>query len=106
MKSGSVYDQMTCSERRVADYLKSLGITWSYEHPVFVWDEQSRPRVWTPDFYLNQFGIYIEVCGSHLFDYQYRRRIYQKNGHLVIFLHLYKHSERWIYHFSDYLHFF
>lgn len=40
---------MTRSEREVADLLKNLGIRWSYEHPVFVWDENKRPRVWAPD---------------------------------------------------------
>jgi len=35
---------------------------------VFVWDGDGRPRVWTPDFYLTQFGIYLEVCGSKEFD--------------------------------------
>jgi hypothetical protein len=55
---------MTKSEKEVADLLKEMGIKWSYEHPVFVWDENGRPRVWAPDFYLIPFGVYIEVCGS------------------------------------------
>jgi hypothetical protein len=58
MLKGYVYDQMTKSEREVADHLKSLGIKWSFEHPVFVWDDNKRPRVWAPDFYLTHFGIY------------------------------------------------
>ena len=81
---------MTRSEREVAELLKNLGIKWSYEQPVFVWDENKRPRVWAPDFYLVPFGVYIEVCGSSSFDYDYRKTIYQKNGYNVIFLHLYK----------------
>jgi hypothetical protein len=60
---------MTNAERKVANELKELGILWSFEQPVFVWDENKRPRVWTPDFYLKHFGIYIEVCGSEQFDY-------------------------------------
>ena len=91
----SIYDKMTRSEREVADLLKNLGIKWSYEHPVFVWDENKRPRVWAPDFYLIPFGIYVEVCGSEDFDYEYRRQIFNKNGHRVIFLHLYKETNRW-----------
>ena len=64
----SVYERMTRAEKEVAELLKDLGIKWSYEHPVFVWDENKRPRVWAPDFYLSQFDIYIEVCGSNKFD--------------------------------------
>ena len=103
MRKESVYDQMTKSEREVAELLKKLGIKWSYEHPVFVWDENKRPRVWAPDFYLIPFGIYIEVCGSSSFDYEYRRKIFDKNGYRVIFLHLYKKSNRWRYHLICYL---
>ena len=60
---------MTKSEKEVANVLKEFGIQWSFEQPVFVWDENKRPRVWAPDFYLKAFGIYVEVCGSEKFDY-------------------------------------
>ena len=50
MKKDSVYDQMTKSEKEVANFLKDLGILWLYEQPVFVWDENKRLRVWAPDF--------------------------------------------------------
>ena len=106
MKQGSIYDKMTRSEREVAELLKTLGIRWSYEHPVFVWDENKRPRVWAPDFFLVPFGVYIEVCGSKNFDYDYRKTIYQKNGYNVIFLHLYKTSNKWKNHFLHYLKLF
>ena len=101
MKNISVYGQMTRAEREVAEVLKDLGIKWSYEHPVFVWDENKRPRVWAPDFYLIPFGIYVEVCGSENFDYEYRRNIYDHNGYGVIFLHLYKETNRWKEHFIN-----
>ncbi len=94
---------MTRSEKEVAELLKDLGIKWSYEHPVFVWDENKRPRVWAPDFYLVHFGVYLEVCGSEKFDYNYRRKIYDNNGYDVIFLHLYKEKDKWIYHLINYL---
>ena len=102
----SIYDKMTKSEREVADLLKKMGIKWSYEHLVFVWDENKRPRVWAPDFYLIPLGIYIEVCGSENFNYEYRRRIFDKNGHKVIFLHLFKVSNKWKYHLIKYLKLF
>ena len=103
MQKASIYDQMTKSEKEVAELLKDLGIKWSYEQPVFVWDENKRPRVWAPDFYLIPFGIYVEVCGSSSFDYEYRRKIFDKNGYRVIFLHLYKEEYKWKSHFMNYL---
>lgn len=97
---------MTKAEREVAELLKEMGIKWNYEHPVFVWDENKRPRVWAPDFYLSQFGIYIEVCGSINFDYEYRKKIFDQNGYRVIFLHLYKNEEKWFHHLIYYLKLF
>jgi len=106
MNKDSIYNQMTRSEKEVAELLKHLGIRWSYEHPVFVWDENKRPRVWAPDFYLIPFGIYLEVCGSEQFDYEYRKKILDENGHMVIFLHLYKDKKKWKKHLFSYLEFF
>jgi hypothetical protein len=106
MQKESIYDRMTKAEKEVAMILKKLNIQWAFEQPVFVWDENKRPRVWAPDFYLVHFGIYIEVCGSEKFDYEYRRRIFDKNGYRVIFLHLYKETNRWKNHLLKYLRFF
>jgi len=97
---------MTNYEKEVAGLLKNFGIRWSYEHPIFVWDENKRPRVWAPDFYLVPFGIYIEVCGSENFNYEYRRKIFDKNGYRVIFLHLYKESNKCMNYFINYLQIF
>jgi len=103
MEKESVYEKMTSAEKEVADLLKEMGIKWRYEQPVFVWDENNRPRVWAPDFYLISFGVYIEVCGSKKFDYEYRRRILDKNGIRVIFLHVYKDKRKWKNHLTSYL---
>jgi hypothetical protein len=94
---------MTNAEKEVAKLLKELGIFWNYEKPVYVQDDHNRPRVWTPDFFLVHFGVYVEVCGSKDFDYDYRRRIFDNNGYKVIFLHLYKDSSRWREHLFDYM---
>lgn len=106
MHNESVYDRMTRSEKEVADVLKNLGIRWTFEQPVFIWDENDRPRVWAPDFYLIHFGIYIEVCGSEKFDYEYRRKIFDRNGYRVIFVHLYKDEMKWRRHLLQYLYIF
>ena len=99
----SIYNNMTRCEKEVAEVLKDLGIKWAFEQPVFVWDEDKRPRVWAPDFYLISFGVYVEVCGSSSFDYEYRRKILDKNGIKVIFLHVFKNKTKWKYHLMYYL---
>jgi len=91
----SIYADMEESEKLVSAYLRELDIWWIYESPVFVYDEKDRPRVWTPDFYLPKIGMYVEVCGSEKFNYEYRERIYKKNGYPVIFVHFYKKEEKW-----------
>jgi hypothetical protein len=91
----SVFSDMGDSEKEVAEYLMKLGLYWIYESPVFVYDDKERPRVWTPDFYIPKLGIFIEVCGSEKFDYEYREKIYHKNGFYVIFIHVYKEREKW-----------
>jgi len=91
----SVYADMEKSEKLVASYLRELDLWWIYEFPVFVYDEKDRPRVWTPDFYLPKLGMYVEVCGSEKFNYEYREKIYKKNGYHVVFVHFYKKEEEW-----------
>jgi len=90
-----MYHDMKESERQVSEYLSKLDLHWIYQFPVFVYDDKKRPRVWTPDFYIPQLGMYLEVAGSKEFDYEYRRKIYEENGIPVIFIHFYKDKERW-----------
>jgi len=91
----SVYADMKHSEKQVAKFLRELDLWWVYEFPVFVYDEKNRPRVWTPDFYIPKLGMYIEVCGSRDFNYEYREKIYHKNEYHVIFVHFYKERKKW-----------
>ena len=94
--TGSIYSGMTDLEKNFAEFLKQeLNFWWWYEYPVFVYDEKDRPRVWTPDFYSPKLGMFIEVCGSTDFDYEYREKIYKKNGHNVIFVQTYKEKSFW-----------
>ena len=86
---------MTNAEKKVADCLQELGLWWWYEFPVFIYDEKERPRVWTPDFYIPKLGMYIEVCGKKREDYEFRERIFKKNGYHIVFLHLYKKESMW-----------
>ena len=83
----SVYENMSNAEHAVCAHLKQLGLWWHYEQPVFVYDHMERPRVWTPDFYIPELGIYIEVMGSRqLSNYDFREKIYLLNRIPIIFL--------------------
>jgi hypothetical protein len=97
MKPNSIYSDMTLAEKEVAEFLRKIDIWWQYEQPVYVLDDKERPRVWTPDFYLPELGIYIEVCGSKRFGYEYREKIYKKNKISVIFIHKFKSKKDWHY---------
>ncbi len=95
MMKDSIYKDMKDSEKKVADYLRELDLWWIYESPLFLYDENERPRVWTPDFYIPKLGMYVEVCGADLESYQYRKTVYKKNQINVIFLQLYKEEKKW-----------
>jgi hypothetical protein len=96
MPGKEFYKDMEKSEIVVAGYLNDMGFDWYYEHPLFVYDEKDRPRVWTPDFYIPSLQLHLEVCGAKDFDYEYRKQIYEKNDVPVVFLHLYKDREEWL----------
>lgn len=94
-------EKMTNSEKEVAQFLDLMGVEWAFEYPVFLKDDKERPRLWTPDFYLPEIDVFVEVCGSEDFDYEYRRKMYDKNKVCVVFVHKYKESEKWQEHFKD-----
>ena len=100
VKTRSVYEKMTESEREVARFLDKKGLWWEFEFPVFVYEENNRPRLWTPDFYIPKLGLFAEVCGSEKYDYEYRRKVFNKNKIHVVFLHYYKNPTKWISHFK------
>ena len=39
------FEGMTETEKRVALYLNELNLQWFYEAPVFLYDNEDRPRV-------------------------------------------------------------
>jgi hypothetical protein len=88
-------EHMTKTEKEVAIFLDKLGLNWSYETPVFLWDNENRPRVWTPDFYLPRIGVHIEVWNSGEATPEYRERAYRRNGINVVFVHTYKEESQW-----------
>lgn len=85
------------TEKNVAQYLKEKDVRWKYEFPVIVEDEDKKLRVWYPDFYLPDLGLFVEVCGSEKDkDEKYRREcIYKENDIAVVFLHYWKSDFKW-----------
>ena len=90
---------MSEPERVVAEFLRDeLKIWWRYESPIFVYDEKDRPRLWTPDFFLPNLGMFVEVVGSeknwedNRQNYQYRKKIFKSNDCHVIFVHFWKQN--------------
>ena len=92
MNFNSVYDNMTSAELKVSDYINQLGLWWQYEQPVFVFDDKQRPRVWTPDFYIPELGMYIEVAGNREWNYEFREKVYELNRIPVIFVSIQSHK--------------
>jgi hypothetical protein len=87
--------ERTIQETRVEQFLNELGLHTDFESPVFITDDKKRPRVWSPDFFLPELGIYIEVCGAKRRAYKYRREIYQDNKIPVIFVKTYFEEKSW-----------
>jgi len=88
-------ENMTNAEKEVAEFLDKLYIWKKYEFPLYLLDDDDRPRLWSPDFWLPKLGIYVEVCGTEDINYDYREEVYDKNGFKVIFVHYYKEPEMW-----------
>ena len=78
------------SEKLIADWLFRTGIRYAYEQPVF--DPRGR-RVGVPDFYLPDFGVYVEYWGLVGADGGYEKRMarkierYLRNGVRVVSLY-------------------
>lgn len=87
MRQQSVYDEMSEAEAMVASYINYLGFWWNYEQPVYISDDKDRPRIFVPDFYIPEIGIYVEVIGhKHIRDYDRTAMLYRKNNTPIIFV--------------------
>jgi hypothetical protein len=96
MMNGSVYEKMTQGEKQTSDFLTALGIFWRFHHPVTIYDEENLQRIYYPDFFLPQFGAYIEVCGAKREDeYERRKKLYFANNIKVIFVETFKDCKKW-----------
>ncbi len=73
-------------EQQCADYLSNHDIEFKYEPLMLLAGRQYRP-----DFYLPEYGVFIEICGyNHMPFYRDRqeekRKRYARHGMKVIFI--------------------
>jgi len=87
-------------ERRIASFLKDSSIKYQYEPGVLVNSYEYKPRIWYPDFYLPEFGTYIEyfgLAGRQNYDRGIKRKevVYSKMGLDVIQVYPWTFAENW-----------
>lgn len=59
-KSGLKINMRSTWEAKFAKYLDDSNLTWFYEHKTF---ELSNGKTYTPDFYIKEWDMYIEIKG-------------------------------------------
>lgn len=59
-------------EAAFAKWLDESGLTWQYEGRKFLFTLDGRKRSYTPDFYVEEWGVWVDVKG-YLTDEQARR---------------------------------
>lgn len=95
-------------ERRLAELLDSYDIRYRYEQGVLV-EDKKKPKIWHPDFYLPEFGVYIEyfgLAGNQEYDLGIKRkkRIYSEMGLDVIPVYPWTFCDDWQGYVMDSLH--
>ena len=60
LKDGTQINMRSTWEAKFADYLDKNGLLWEYEGKTF---ELSGGQTYTPDFYINDWGMFIEIKG-------------------------------------------
>jgi len=87
-------------ERKIAYFLENNSIRYQYEPGVLVNSLEGKPRIWYPDFYLPEFGTYIEyfgLVGRQDYDKGIKRKgsTYSKMGLSVIAVYPWTFAENW-----------
>jgi len=87
-------------ERRIAYFLEGNSIRYHYEPGVMVNSADKKPRIWYPDFYLPEFGTYIEyfgLVGRQSYDrgIKTKEATYSKMGLAVIPIYPWRFAENW-----------
>ena len=87
-------------ERRIANFLEDTSIRYHYEPGILIHSDDDKPRIWYPDFYLPEFGAYIEyygLVGRQNYDRGIKRkeRVYSKMSLTVIPVYPWTFAENW-----------
>ena len=87
-------------ERRIACFLETNSIRYHYEPGVLVNSPYDKPRLWYPDFYLPEFGSYIEyygLAGRENYDrgIKTKESVYSRMGLSVIPVYPWTFAENW-----------
>jgi len=87
-------------EGQIAHFLEGNSIRYEYEPGVLVNAEGDRPRIWYPDFYLPEFGVYIEyygMVGEPDYDrgVKVKESVYSRNSMDVIPVYPWMLSKNW-----------
>ena len=87
-------------ERRIAYFLDDNSIKYQYEPGLLVSPVYDKPRIWYPDFYLPEFGAYIEYYGlkgkgSYDSGIKTKEKVYLKMGLAVIPMYPWTFGENW-----------
>ena len=87
-------------ERRIADFLESNSIKYHYEPGLLINETPQKPRLWYPDYYLPEFGAYIEyygLVGRQNYDQGIKRKetLYSKAGLEVIPVYPWTFNGNW-----------
>ena len=87
-------------ERKIANFLSENSIKYQYERSVLVNADYNKPRIWYPDFYLQEFKTYIEyygMVGKQNYDQgiKTKQAVYAKAGMDVISIYPWMFKENW-----------
>ena len=87
-------------ERKIANFLSENSIKHEYERSVLVSADSNKPRIWYPDFYLQEFKTYIEyygMVGNQNYDQgiKTKQAVYEKEGMDVISIYPWIFKENW-----------
>ena len=87
-------------ERRIAYFLDANSIKYIYEPGVLVGSASKKPRIWYPDFYLPEFGAYIEYYGlvgnkNYVKGIKAKESMYSKIGMDVVPVYPWMFRENW-----------
>ncbi len=87
-------------ERRIAYFLDTNLIKYKYEPAILVNSNENKSRIWYPDYFLPEFGTYIEyygLAGKLKYDMGIRTKesVYSKMGLDVVPIYSWMFSGDW-----------